>query len=84
MNESGIRAWVMVGSYARTQTVVALVDAVGIGLIAYFLGTPVGFVLPIFVFVFLGAFIPVVGALLSGPWLFCWSWSTARALKPPG
>ena len=56
----------MVGSYARTQTVVALVDAVGIGLIAYFLGTPVGFVLPIFVFVFLGAFIPVVGALLSG------------------
>lgn len=66
VNESGIRAWVMVGSYARTQTVVALVDAVGIGLIAYFLGTPVGFVLPIFVFVFLGAFIPVVGALLSG------------------
>ncbi|MFH5824383.1 AI-2E family transporter [Georgenia sp. AZ-5] len=64
INESGIRAWVTLGGYARTQILVAFVDAVGIALGAIILGIPLA--LPIGVLVFLGAFIPIVGALLSG------------------
>lgn len=65
-NEAGIRAWVMLGNYARTQAIVALVDSIGIALIAAFLHTPMSLVFPIAALVFLGAFIPIVGALLSG------------------
>lgn len=64
VNEAGIRAWVTLGSYVRTQALVALVDAVGIAVGAMILGVP--FALPIGVLVFIGAFIPIVGALLSG------------------
>ncbi|MDY5855306.1 MAG: AI-2E family transporter [Arcanobacterium sp.] len=65
-NEAGIRAWVMLGNYARTQAIVALVDSVGIAIFAILLHTPLSLVFPIAALVFLGAFIPIVGALLSG------------------
>ncbi|WP_216395355.1 AI-2E family transporter [Arcanobacterium phocae] len=65
-NEAGIRAWVMIGNYTRTQATVALVDAIGISVIAIILDTPLGLAFPIGVIVFLAAFIPVVGAFLSG------------------
>ena len=65
-NEAGIRAWVTLGNYTRTQAIVALVDAVGIGLIAVILGTPLSLAFPVAALVFVGAFIPIVGALLSG------------------
>lgn len=65
-NEAGIRAWVTIGNYARTQAIVALVDAVGIAIFAACLKTPLSLVFPIAALVFLGAFIPIVGALLSG------------------
>ncbi|RPF26049.1 AI-2E family transporter [Georgenia muralis] len=64
INESGIRAWITVGGYARTQILVAFVDAVGIAAGALILGVPLA--LPIGVLVFLGAFIPIVGAFLTG------------------
>jgi predicted PurR-regulated permease PerM len=48
----------------RVQIVVALIDAIGIGLVAFFLGLP--FVVPIAVLVFLAAFIPFVGAIVTG------------------
>lgn len=64
INEAGIRAWATLGGYVRTQILVAFVDAVGIALGAAILGIPLA--LPIGVLVFLGAFIPIVGALLSG------------------
>ncbi|HLT85058.1 MAG TPA: AI-2E family transporter [Phototrophicaceae bacterium] len=63
-NEAGIRGWITLGGYARTQILVAFVDAVGIGLGAWALGLPL--VLPLTILVFLGAFIPIVGALVSG------------------
>ncbi len=63
-DEAAIRGWVTVGSYVRTQVKVAAIDAVGIGLGALFLGLPA--VLPITVLVFLSAFIPVLGAFVSG------------------
>ncbi|XCB30246.1 AI-2E family transporter [Arcanobacterium hippocoleae] len=65
-NESGIRIWVTVGNYTRTQAIVAIVDAIGIAAIAMILGTPISLALPIAVLVFIGAFIPIVGSLVSG------------------
>ena len=58
------RGWVTLTSFVRATVVVALVDAVGIALGAAVLGVPL--VVPLGVLVFLGAFIPVVGALVSG------------------
>jgi predicted PurR-regulated permease PerM len=51
-------------SYARIQMFVALVDAVGIGVGAAIIGVPLA--LPLGVLVFIGSFIPVVGALVTG------------------
>lgn len=56
--------WVTLVNYARTQLLVATIDAVGIGLGAYLLGVPLA--IPVAVLVFLGAFIPIVGAVLTG------------------
>lgn len=58
------RGWVSLGSYARTQVLVAGVDALGIGLGAFILGLP--FVIPIILLVFVASFIPIVGAVGSG------------------
>ena len=63
-HEAFRRGWTSLGHYARTQVVVAGVDAVGIGLGALVLGLP--FVIPLTLLVFLSSFIPIVGAILSG------------------
>lgn len=64
VNGAGRRGWKSMVSYVRVQVFVAAVDAVGIGLSAFFLGVPLAF--PLGVLVFLGSFIPVVGALFTG------------------
>lgn len=61
---SGERAWAVLTAYVRATVVIAAVDAAGIVLVALVLGLPL--VVPIGVLVFLGAFIPVVGATISG------------------
>lgn len=61
---AGLRAWVSLGAYTRTQIIVALVDGIGIGVGAYFLKVPLA--IPIGVLVFLGSFIPILGATLTG------------------
>lgn len=58
------RGWVSLGHYARTQVIVAAVDAAGIGIGALALRLP--FVLPLTVLVFLSSFVPIVGAIFSG------------------
>jgi predicted PurR-regulated permease PerM len=58
------RGWVSLGHYARTQVLVAGVDAVGIG--AGALGLRLPFVLPLTVLVFLSSFVPIAGAIFSG------------------
>ena len=63
-NGGGKAAWVTLSNYIRVQIVVALIDAVGIGLGAVILGLPMA--LPITVMVFLGSFVPIVGAILTG------------------
>lgn len=60
----GRAAWLSIGEYARVQVVVALIDAIGIGIGAAILHLP--FFVPIAVLVFLGAFIPFVGAVVTG------------------
>ncbi len=64
VNEAAIRGWITLGFYVRTQTKVAAIDAAGIGIGAFALGVPMAF--PITVLVFLCAFVPIVGAFVSG------------------
>lgn len=51
-------------NYARTQLFVAAIDAVGIGVGAALLGVPLA--IPVAVLVFLGSFVPIVGAVVTG------------------
>ena len=61
---SGRVAWVSLTQFVRATVLVAAVDAIGIMIVAAVLGVP--FVLAIGVLVFLGAFIPMVGATVAG------------------
>lgn len=61
---AGYAGWGALGSYVRVQIFVAFVDAVGIGIGAWLLGVPLA--MPLGVLVFLGSFIPIVGAVLTG------------------
>ena len=56
--------WATIVNYARTQLFVATIDAIGIGLGAFLLQVPLA--LPVAVLVFLGSFIPIVGAVATG------------------
>ena len=51
-------------SYVRATVIVALVDAIGIGIGLAVLGVPL--VIPLAALVFLGAFIPIIGSFLAG------------------
>lgn len=61
---AGHRAVKTMGGYVRGITVVALIDAVAIGIILAVVGVPL--VLPLATIIFLGAYVPVIGATLSG------------------
>jgi predicted PurR-regulated permease PerM len=61
---AGQAGWVTLTAFIRVQIFVAFVDAVGIGLGALLLGLPLA--IPIAIVVFLGSFIPVVGAIVTG------------------
>ena len=61
---AAVRAWATLTAYVRATVVVAAVDAIGIGLAAVILGVPLA--VPIAVLVFLGAFVPIVGAFVTG------------------
>lgn len=79
---AGRAGWRTVVTYARTQLLVATIDATGIALGAFLLGVPLA--IPIGVLVFLGAFVPFVGAIVTGalavflalvyngPWIALW------------
>ncbi len=61
---AGHYSWHTLVSYVHATVLVAFVDAVGIGIGLFILGIPLA--LPLAALVFLGAFIPVVGATLTG------------------
>lgn len=64
VRETMRRAWVTLGTWARTQVVVSAVDAIGIGLGAWALQLPL--IIPMSILTFLLCFIPFFGAFLSG------------------
>jgi len=64
MDSSGRVAWVSLTQFVRATVIVAFVDALGIALVAAVLGVP--FVLAIAVLVFLGSFVPMIGATIAG------------------
>jgi predicted PurR-regulated permease PerM len=61
---AGPLAWRTLTAYVRGTVVVALIDAVFIGLGIYFLDVPMA--VPLAVVIFLFSFIPLVGAFVSG------------------
>jgi predicted PurR-regulated permease PerM len=61
---AGRRAWGSLVAYVRVQVLVAMVDAAGIGAGAAIIQVPLA--LPLTVLVFIGSFIPLVGALVTG------------------
>ncbi|MGW7046142.1 AI-2E family transporter [Streptomyces avermitilis] len=61
---AGPRAWRTLTAYVRGTVIVAMIDAIFIGLGIYFLDVPMA--VPLAVFIFLFAFIPLVGAVVSG------------------
>jgi len=70
LDGSGQAGWLTLTTFVKVQIFVAFIDAVGIGIGAFFIGLtiPGGFplLIPITIAVFLGSFIPVVGAVATG------------------
>jgi predicted PurR-regulated permease PerM len=64
LDRAGIAAWRSLTSYVRATVLVAFIDAVGIGVALWVLNVPLA--LPLAALVFLTAFIPIIGATLSG------------------
>lgn len=64
VDEAGHIAWTQLSAFTRATVVVAFADAVGITIVAIILKVP--FPALIFLIVFIGAFIPVIGGGLSG------------------
>jgi predicted PurR-regulated permease PerM len=63
-DSSGRVAWASLTQFVRATVLVALVDATGIAIVAAILDVP--FVAAIAVLVFLGSFVPMIGATISG------------------
>ena len=64
LQAGGAAGWSTLTRFVRVQILVAVVNGVGIGLVAFFLGLPLA--IPIGVIVLLFSFIPVIGAIVSG------------------
>lgn len=64
VHQAGRRGLVTLAAYTRTQILVAAIDATGIAIGAAALQLPL--VVPLGILVFIGSFIPFVGAIISG------------------
>lgn len=64
IDSSGRVAWVSLTQFVRATVIVAMADAIGIMIVAALLDVP--FVAAIGVLVFLGAFVPMIGATVAG------------------
>jgi predicted PurR-regulated permease PerM len=63
-DEAARRSWRTLVSLVRATVVVALIDAVGIGIALLVLQVPLA--LPLAALVFIGAFIPIIGSFIAG------------------
>ncbi|WP_166532698.1 AI-2E family transporter [Blastococcus xanthinilyticus] len=61
---AGQAAWTVLSQYVRGVVIVAVIDAVGIGAVLVILGVPLW--LSLTLLTFLGAFVPLFGATVSG------------------
>jgi putative heme transporter len=61
---AGVAAWATLGAYVRATVLVAFIDAMGIGIGLFAFNVTLWF--PLAALVFLSAFVPIVGATLSG------------------
>ncbi|MDT0342384.1 AI-2E family transporter [Streptomyces sp. DSM 44938] len=61
---AGPRAWITLTGYVRGTVIVALIDAVGIGIGLFVIDVPMA--VPLAVIVFIASFVPLVGAIASG------------------
>ena len=64
VDRAGREAWAELAGFIRGTAIIAFIDATLIGIGLWLLGVPVAFALA--VLVFLGSFVPFVGAFLSG------------------
>ncbi|WP_279581920.1 AI-2E family transporter [Fodinicola feengrottensis] len=64
VREAGVQSWKTLHAYVRATVLVAFVDAFFIGVGVGILGVPLA--LPLAAVIFIGAFVPVVGAFISG------------------
>jgi predicted PurR-regulated permease PerM len=64
VDQAGRTAWTTTTGYVRGTAVIATIHGSVIGLALYLLGVPLA--LPLAVLVFLGSFIPFIGALVAG------------------
>lgn len=64
LRATGRRAWTALGGYVRGTATVAVIDAVGVAVGLLVIGVPL--VAPLAILVFLGAFLPVIGAFIAG------------------
>ncbi|RKN46994.1 AI-2E family transporter [Streptomyces hoynatensis] len=61
---AGPRAWITLTGYVRGTVIVALIDAIGIGIGLLVIDVPMA--VPLAVIVFVSSFVPLVGAIVSG------------------
>ncbi|GAA3884570.1 AI-2E family transporter [Streptomyces sedi] len=61
---AGPRAWIALTGYVRGTVIVAMIDAIGIGIGLFVIDVPMA--VPLAVIVFLASFVPLVGAIASG------------------
>jgi putative heme transporter len=64
IDRAGRHAWAELAGFIRGTAIIAFVDATLIGIGLWLLGVPVAFALAVLVFI--GSFVPFVGAFLSG------------------
>ncbi len=62
--DAGTQAWETLTRYARGTALIALIDALGIGAALLILNVPLAF--PLALIVFVGAFVPILGATVTG------------------
>ena len=65
LHHAGHVAYKVMGNYVRGVAAVGAIDAIGIGLLLVFVLDP-SLAVPLIVLTFIGAFLPIIGAFLSG------------------
>ncbi|MCX4747014.1 AI-2E family transporter [Kitasatospora sp. NBC_01287] len=81
MAGAGPKAWATLTAYVRGTVFVAFIDALCIGIGIQLLGVPLA--MPLAVIIFLGAFVPLVGALVTGTLAVLIALVTSHSLYTP-